>query len=70
MAIERGKSGKPWTPDELNKLQDLARKDTPTRIVALKLGRTTAAVISRAAAEGIPLQRVGNRPYNRQAKKP
>ena len=70
MAKERINSGKPWTPAEVNQLKDLANQNTPTRIVALKLGRTTLAVGRRAAAEGVSLKAVGHRPYNRQSKKP
>ena len=32
--------GKNWTKQDLQKLEDLAEKNTPTRVIGLKLGRT------------------------------
>lgn len=37
-------NGKAWTATELAKLNGLAAVNTPTRVIALKLGRTPAAV--------------------------
>lgn len=48
-------SGKEWTPEEIKELQHLANQDTPTPVIGLKLGRTPAAIYSRASEEGISL---------------
>lgn len=58
-------SGKPWTADDNAQLRDLAARDTPTRIIGLKLGRTEDAVRSHAAELDISLKPVNQSPYNR-----
>jgi hypothetical protein len=52
-------TGKEWTASDVRQLRTLARGNTPTRVIGLKLGRTAAAVLNRASAEGISL-----RPWN------
>ncbi len=37
-------SGKPWTASQRAGLRQLAAGNTPTRVIALKLGRTSSAV--------------------------
>jgi hypothetical protein len=59
-------SGKPWSPADVKDLQGLARGNTPTRVIGLKLGRTEDAVRSRAAEEGISLKPNNQSPYNRR----
>lgn len=59
-------SGKPWTSQEVNKLEKLAKGNTPTRIIALDLGRTPSAVQSKASTEGISLKPTNQSPYNRK----
>jgi hypothetical protein len=61
-------SGKPWTPAEISKLEELAGQNTPTRVIGLKLGRTPAAVISEASKENISLKPTNQSPYNRKNK--
>jgi hypothetical protein len=56
-------SGKTWAPEDVKALRTLARGNTPTRVIGLKLGRTPAAVQSKAAAEGISLQPANRAPY-------
>jgi hypothetical protein len=46
-------NGKPWTASAVQKLGELAKGNTPTRIIALKLQRTPAAVQAKASAESI-----------------
>jgi hypothetical protein len=46
-------NGKPWTPAQVQQLETLAKGNTPTRIIALKMQRTPAAVQSKASGEGI-----------------
>lgn len=58
-------TGKPWIKGETEKLATLAGANTPTRVIGLKLGRTEAAVRSKASEEGISLKPVNQSPYNR-----
>ena len=59
-------SGKLWTPAEIKKLRNLARENTPTRVIGLKLGRTGNAISSKASEENISLKPVNQSPYNRR----
>lgn len=59
-------SGKPWTTAQDKQLRTLAAQNTPSRIMALKLGRSTAAVYSHASAENISLKPTNQSPYNRR----
>jgi hypothetical protein len=45
-----------WTKEEIEQLKDLARQNTPTRVIASRLGRTREAVQSKAANEGVSLR--------------
>ncbi len=59
-------SGKQWTSQDIKKLNDLSQGNTPTRLIALKLGRTESAVRSKANEKDISLKPVNQSPYNRQ----
>ena len=61
-------SGKPWTQQEVQQLRTLAKQNTPTRVIGLKLGRTPAAVQQKASQEDISLKPTNQAPYNRQKK--
>lgn len=56
-------TGKPWSKSDVTKLGDLAKQNTPTRVIGLKLGRTENAVYSKASEEGIPLKPTNQSPY-------
>jgi hypothetical protein len=58
--------GKAWTPDDVKALKDLAKGNTPTRVIGLRLGRSEDAVQSKASDEGISLKPTNQSPYNRQ----
>lgn len=58
--------GRDWTRADVQKLQDLARQNTPTRVAALKLQRTPAAVQQKASSEGISLKPTNQAPYDRR----
>jgi hypothetical protein len=47
--------GKPWTDADVDKLRELAKQDTPTPVIALKLGRTVSSVYKKASEENISL---------------
>jgi len=68
MAKEPKNHGKSWTPTEVRELKELARGNTPTHVMGLKLGRTPEAVQQKASQEGVSLKPTNQRPYNRQKK--
>jgi hypothetical protein len=55
--------GKPWTAQQKLDLKQLARENTPTRVMGLKLGRTPEAVQSKASDIGLSLKPTNQRPY-------
>lgn len=55
--------GKPWTKHDVQQLGQFAKGNTPTRIIALKLGRTPASVYGEASKEDISLAPTNQRPY-------
>jgi len=59
-------TGKPWTPAAKQQLRALARGNTPTRVIGLKLGRTPEAVQSQASRQGTSLKPTNQSPYNRR----
>ena len=61
--------GKPWTSKEENQLKSLAKQNTPTHIIGLKMGRTPESVYSKASQAGVSLKPTNQSPYNRQKKK-
>jgi hypothetical protein len=56
-------SGKAWTPAQNQQLRQLAKGNTPTRVIGLKLGRTPDAVQSQAGKQGISLKPTNQPPY-------
>lgn len=48
MAKYNRNSGKPWAEKEVEKLEKLAKGNTPTRVIGLDLGRTEDAVRKKA----------------------
>jgi hypothetical protein len=52
----------PWGRGDLQMLKQLARQNTPTRVIGLKLGRTATSVRSKAQREGISLKPVNRSP--------
>ncbi|MBP32418.1 hypothetical protein [Methylobacterium sp.] len=66
MAKKPTNSGKGWSATDVRQLKQLAKGNTPTRVIGLKMGRTAAAVQSKASAEGVSLKPTNQSPYNRQ----
>ena len=56
-------AGKPWTPGQVSQLEQLARQNTPTRVIGLKLGRPEGAVYAKASEKGISLKPTNQSPY-------
>jgi hypothetical protein len=65
MAKQPENHGKPWSNQEVQKLEKLADGNTPTRVIGLKLQRTEDSVRAKAAQAGISLKPVNQSPYNR-----
>lgn len=59
-------SGKHWTKDEVQQLKDLAKGNTPTRLIAWKLGRSEDSVRSKASDTDVSLKPTNQSPYNRR----
>lgn len=68
MAKKPENAGKEWTPSDVKRLKELAKENTPTRVIGLKLGRTPGAVQSKASVERISLKPTNQSPYNRRPK--
>jgi len=61
-------TGKQWSPADVKQLKQLAKGNTPTRVIGLKLGRTEDAVYSKASQEGISLSPTNQSPYGTKKK--
>ena len=51
MAKKPGNHGKQWTTKEETQLKRLAKENTPTRVIGLKLDRTESAIYNKASQE-------------------
>ena len=60
--------GKSWTEKDIRELRKLAKGNTPTRVIGLKMGRTEGAVYTAANQNDISLKPVNQSPYNRKKK--
>lgn len=60
-------SGKPITPSTVQQVKALAKQNTPTRVIGLKIGRTENSVRNIAAENGISLKPVNQSPYNKKS---
>jgi hypothetical protein len=58
--------GKPWTPAQVSQLKQLAKQNTPTRVIGLKMGRTEDSIQSKAASTTTSLKPTNQSPYNRK----
>ncbi len=68
MAKEPKNHGKPWSSEDVKDLKQLAKENTPTRVMGLKLGRTEDSVRAKAQDENISLKPTNQSPYNRRPK--
>jgi hypothetical protein len=68
MAKKPSNHGKPWTAEEVRQLHTLAKGNTPTRVIGLKLGRTEDAVESQASLRKISLKPTNQSPYDHRKK--
>ncbi len=58
----------PWKRSDDAKLRELARGNTPTRVMGLKLGRTAGAIQTRASEIGQSLKPPNQSPYGTKKK--
>lgn len=63
MTLSTRNTGDSWSDEDVALLRKLAKDNTPTRVIALKLGRTEAAVYAKASALGINLKPTNQSPY-------
>jgi len=68
MNVPRSKrnAGTPWTPTQERELRSLAKGNTPTGVISLKIGRTEPAIRSKAHDLGVSLKPTNQSPYNRR----
>jgi hypothetical protein len=57
---------KNWSASDVRRLRQLARDNTPTRVIGLKLGRSETSVRGKAQRERISLRPTNRSPYGRQ----
>jgi hypothetical protein len=63
MAKAPKNGGSAWTAADDRQLRQLARENTPTRVIAIKLARTPGAVSTRASQQGVSLKPSNQSPY-------
>lgn len=61
-------AGKPWDSSDEKALRELARENTPTRVIGLKLGRSEDAVRAKASELDVSLKPTNQSPYDRRGK--
>ena len=64
----RTNTGKRWTTTQVRQLRQLARQNTPTRVIGLKLGRTENAVRTKASEKGVSLKSRNQSSFYRRKK--
>ena len=55
--------GKQWTSKDVGELHTLAKQNTPTRLIAFRMGRTLEAIYRKAKEERISLRSTDQRSY-------
>ena len=61
-------SGNSWSPTEIKSMAGLADKNTPTRVISFKLGRSESAVYNKARDLDISLKPTNKPPYGTKKK--
>ena len=64
--IYKRRTREPWSAADVRNLKQLAKGNTPTGVISLKLQRPPAAIRSKAQREGISLSPTNRSPYNRR----
>ena len=68
MAKSNRNSGNSWSTDDVSMLKELAKGNTPTGVISIKLGRTENAIRAKASDIKLSLKPTNKPPYNRQRK--
>lgn len=68
MAKKPAQHRQPITSAVVQQVRSLANQNTPTRVIALKTGRTAASVRAIASDHHISLKPTNQSPYNRRAR--
>lgn len=68
MAKYTRNTGKPITPPVIAQVRQLARENTPTRVIGLKTGRTENSVRKIASDNNISLKPTNQSPYGTKRK--
>lgn len=63
MAKTPANHGKAWTSQQVSQLRTLAKGNTPTRVIGLKMDRTPASIQAKASEEKISLKPTNQSPY-------
>jgi hypothetical protein len=58
--------GKRWTDNDLQELKKLAKGNTPTGLIANKIGRSESSVRAKAQEMSVSLKPTNQSPYNRK----
>ncbi|MDM7455870.1 MAG: hypothetical protein P3W97_001040 [Tepidimonas sp.] len=58
--------GKQWTPADVTQLEQFAKKNTPTHVIGLKMGRTEDSVRAKAGESSVSLKPTNQSPYKRR----
>ncbi|MBX9865208.1 MAG: hypothetical protein K2Y42_20895 [Hyphomicrobium sp.] len=66
MAKTPANHGKQWKPAEVKQLKQLAKGNTPTGLIAHKMGRTEDSIRSKASETDVSLKPTNQSPYNRR----
>lgn len=66
MAKPPANRGKQWTSADVTQLKQLAKRNTPTGLIAHKKGRTEDSIRSKASENGVSLKPTNQSPHNRR----
>ena len=66
MAKKPSNTGKKWTTSQVKQLKTLAKGNTPTRVIGLKMGRSPDSIYSKASEKNVSLKPTNQSPYNRR----
>jgi hypothetical protein len=69
MSKSTSNTGKPWTPSDKKQLRELAKGNTPTRVIGVKLKRTESSIQSQAGRQKVSLKPVNQSPNKGRRKK-
>jgi hypothetical protein len=68
MSKKPGNDHQAWTAQDLKQLRGLAKQNTPTRVMGIKMDRTPGAIYAKASEIGLSLRPTNQSPYNRRKK--